>query len=401
MRRPLLLLGFLCMMVVFAPLAAAQTAEQPVVRAVLFYSPSCPHCHTVIDEVLVPMMEQYGDRLEVIGIDISQPGGQVFYNASSEAYNVPDHMMGVPRLVVGERFLVGSLQIPQEFPGIVEEGLASGGIDWPPIPGLVEALAANQPAEQAEQAGQTEQTGQAQESGTEVETAAATNTPLPAATPTPEVVAITTESLPPIDGNPVPTGMPEGGWLAAALLGGMLLALLYAVVRIWPARQGLFQAGQPLAAAASSPLIPILALLGLVVAGYMAYIEITHVDAVCGPIGECNVVQTSQYATIAGIPVAVLGLINYLAVLVLWAVQRAATGKWARPAALALLGLAIFGVLFSIYLTLLELFVIHAVCMWCVTSALITTLIMVVVVAQLTRSAVPASAAQRRQATAV
>jgi uncharacterized membrane protein/thiol-disulfide isomerase/thioredoxin len=395
MRKPLILLALLCMAMVLAPAAAAQSTETPVVRAVLFYSPSCPHCHIVIDEVLIPMMEQYGEQLEVIGIDISQPSGQVFYNASSEQYEVPDSMMGVPRLVVGDRFLVGSLQIPQEFPRIVEEGLASGGIDWPPIPGLVEALTANQEAEQAEQ------TEQAQGPDAEAETAAATDTPLPAATSTPEVVAITAESLPPIDANPAPTGMPEGGWLAAVLLGGMLLALLYTVVRIWPARQGLFQFSQPLAVAAGSPLIPILAILGLVVAGYMAYIEITHVDAVCGPIGECNVVQTSQYATIAGIPVAVLGLINYLAVLVLWAVQRSGAGKWARPAALALLGLALFGVLFSIYLTLLEIFVIHAVCMWCVTSALITTLIMVVVVAQLTRSAAPASAAQRQQAAAV
>ena len=398
MRRSLLLLVFLCMMVVFAPLAAAQTAEEPVVRAVLFYSPSCPHCHTVIDEVLIPMMEQYGDRLEVIGIDISQPGGQVFYTASSEAYNVPDHMMGVPRLVVGERFLVGSLQIPQEFPGIVEKGLASGGIDWPPIPGLVEALAANQQATQTEQAEQTAPAEQTPEPMAEAATA--TDTPPPAATSTPEVIAITAESLPPIDTGASPTGMPDGGWLAAALLGGMLLALLYAVVRIWPARQGLFQAGQPLAAVVTSPLVPLLAVLGLGVAGYMAYIEITHENAVCGPIGECNVVQTSQYATIAGIPVAVLGLVFYLAVLVLWAVQRSGVGKWARPAALALLGLAAFGVIFSIYLTLLELFVIHAVCMWCVTSALITTLILVVVVAQLTRRTAPAGASQRQQTAA-
>lgn len=371
-----------------APAAAAQSTAEPVVRAVLFYSPTCPHCHTVIEQTLLPMMEQYGDRLEIIGIDISQPGGQVFYNASSEAYNVPDSMMGVPRLVVGDRFLVGSLQIPQEFPGIVEEGLASGGIDWPAIPGLVEAMATNQQAEEAEQAPSP---------AAEPEADAATDTPVPAATATPEVIAITSESLPPIDTGAAPTGMPDGGWLAAALLGGMLLALLYAVLRIWPARQGLFQTGQPLAAAASSLLIPILAVLGLGVAGYMAYIEITHESAVCGPVGECNVVQTSQYATIAGIPVAVLGLIFYLAVLALWAVQRSSAGQWARPAALALLGLAVFGVFFSIYLTLLELFVIHAVCMWCLSSALITTLIMVVVVAQLTRTAPPVDTAQRYQ----
>ncbi|HSN73499.1 MAG TPA: vitamin K epoxide reductase family protein [Anaerolineae bacterium] len=394
MRKSLLSLVLLCMMVVFAPLAAAQTAEEPVVRAVLFYSPTCPHCHTVINETLLPMMEQYGERLQVIGIDITQPSGAVLYEASTEQFDVPAEMQGVPRLVVGDRFMVGSLQIPQEFPGIVEQGLASGGIDWPAIPGLAEALAAGQQAEEA-----AETPSPAVES--EAETSAATATPALAATPTPEVVAISTETMPPTDSSAAPTGMPDGGWLAVALLGGMLLALLYAVVRIWPARQGLFQSGQPLAAAVSSPLVPLLAVLGLGVAGYMAYVEITHVAAVCGPVGECNAVQTSQYATVAGIPVAVLGLINFAAVGVLWLMQRSGAGRWARPAALALLGLAVFGVLFSIYLTLLELFVIHAICMWCLSSALITTLIMLVVVAQLTRGAAVEGAAQRRQAAAV
>jgi uncharacterized membrane protein/thiol-disulfide isomerase/thioredoxin len=389
MKNALLLVVMLCLMAVLSPLAAAQTAEEPVVRAVLFYSPTCPHCHTVINDTLLPMMEQYGGRLQVIGIDISQPGGAALYEASTEQFNVPPEMQGVPRLVVGDRFMVGSLQIPQDFPGIVEQGLASGGIDWPAIPGLAEAMAAGQQDQEATPA------------ATETEAVAvdATNTPVPEVTPTAEAVAITTESIPPTDASTASTGMPEGGWLAAILLGLMLLTLVYAVVRIWLARQSLFQ--QPLAAAVTSLLIPILAVLGLIVAGYMAYIEITRVEAVCGPVGECNVVQTSQYAQIAGIPVAVLGLVFYLATLVLWAVQRSGAGRWAQPAALILLGASLFGVVFSIYLTLLELFVIHAVCMWCLSSALITTLIMVVVVAQLTRGVAVEGAAQRRQATAV
>ncbi len=376
MKRARFLLLILCLLMAFAPVAAAQEADAPVVRAVLFYSPTCPHCHTVIEQTLIPMMEQYGDRLMVIGIDISQPGGQALYTVSTEQFQVPEEMQGVPRLVVGDRYLVGSVQIPQEFPGIVEQGLASGGIDWPAIPGLAEALAANQP--------------------TDDPAVAATPAADAAATPTSEAVAITTESLPPVDHSPLaaPTGLPDGGWLAAALLGLMLLALVYAAVRIWPARQGLFGSGQACAAAASSPLIPVLAVLGLGVSAYLAYVEITHVAAVCGPVGECNAVQSSQYAQIVGIPVAVLGLVNYVAVIVLWAVQRSATGRWARPAALALLVLAAFGVLFSIYLTLLELFVIHAVCMWCLSSAVIATLILLVVVVQLTRGAY--SGARRR-----
>ncbi len=51
----------------------------------------------------------------------------------------------MPRLVVGDRYLIGSGEIPDEFPGIVEEGLAGGGIDWPNLPGIDEALAAIPP----------------------------------------------------------------------------------------------------------------------------------------------------------------------------------------------------------------------------------------------------------------
>jgi hypothetical protein len=101
------------------------------------------------------MMEQYGEQLEVISFDTSQPGGQELYDASTEQFNVSAEMQGVPRMVVGGRFLVGSLQIPEEFPGIVEEGLASGGIDWPAIPGLAQALAAQKQAEPTKAVEQT------------------------------------------------------------------------------------------------------------------------------------------------------------------------------------------------------------------------------------------------------
>lgn len=365
MKRAHFLFLMLCLLMAIAPAAAAQEADAPVVRAVLFYSPTCPHCHTVINETLLPMMEQYGDKLVVIGINITEPGGQALYTASTQQFQVPDELQGVPRLVVGDRFLVGSVQIPQEFPGIVEQGLADGGIDWPAIPGLAEALAANQAAQES-----------AAPSAPAAEEAAAA--------PAPEAAPAVSEALPPVDQIAAPAGMPEGGWLAAALLVGMALALLYAILRIWPARHAL-------AAAASSPWIPLLAVLGLAVSTYLAYVEISHVAAVCGPVGECNVVQSSQYAQIAGLPVAVLGQLNYVAVLVLWMVQRTGTGRWARPAALGLLALALLGVLFSIYLTLLEIFVIHAVCIWCLSSALIATLILLLAAIQLTPRPVAAS----------
>lgn len=370
----------LCLLALIAGLAVAQhtivlaqPAQNATVKAVLFHSPTCPHCHTVINETLLPLTEQYGDRFQVIGIDITQPGGQPLYDASTARFQIPQERMGVPRLIVGETVLIGSLEIPQQLPPIIEAGLSSGGIDWPDIPGLAEALAASQPAAAPETPAAASEPA-----------VVAAETPLPAGAPTPEVVAITPDSLP-TAGAGASAGLPEGGWLAAIILGAMLLALAYAAFRVYSARGTLLGSSGETGTLITSPLVLVLALLGLAVSGYMAYVEITQTSAVCGPLGECNVVQASDYAQIGGVPIAVLGIANYLAVLGLWLAQRLTAGKWRRWASWGLLLLTAFGVLFSIYLTLLELFVIQAVCIWCLSSAIITTSLLLVVVWQLSR----------------
>jgi uncharacterized membrane protein len=81
----------------------------------------------------------------------------------------------------------------------------------------------------------------------------------------------------------------------------------------------------------------------------------------------------------------VWGVINYLAIGILWTGQRSLSGRPAHLLAIALLGLTLFGTLFSIYLTYLELFAIHAICAWCLSSAIITALLMLLVTHALTR----------------
>jgi thiol-disulfide isomerase/thioredoxin len=114
-----------------------------VARAVLFYSPTCGHCQTVINEILPPLFEQYRDQLYIIGVDVTKSGGQTLYQAACQHFNM--ERSGVPMLVVGNVYLVGSLDIPDKFPALIETYLAQGGVDWPDIPGLAEALAAAQP----------------------------------------------------------------------------------------------------------------------------------------------------------------------------------------------------------------------------------------------------------------
>jgi uncharacterized membrane protein len=122
--------------------------------------------------------------------------------------------------------------------------------------------------------------------------------------------------------------------------------------------------------------VPVLALIGCGVAAYLAYVETAQVSAVCGPVGDCNTVQQSAYARLFGVlPIGVLGLLGYIAILAAWFVRRFGRSRLVDLTALVLLGMTTFGTLFSIYLTFLEPFVIGATCAWCLSSAIIMTLL--------------------------
>lgn len=94
----------------------------------------------------------------------------------------------------------------------------------------------------------------------------------------------------------------------------------------------------------------------------------------CGSSQGCETVKNSVYANLMGIPLPVLGLISYMGLLLLLLVQNQpfVTAKgWPAHIALAIFGFSLAGVLYSAYLTYIELFVIYAICRWCVVSAAI------------------------------
>ena len=125
---------------------------------------------------------------------------------------------------------------------------------------------------------------------------------------------------------------------------------------------------------------------GAAVAAYLTWVHYSEALALCTGAVGCKQVQASRFASVAGIPVAALGLALYLGVLAL-ALWRLLPGR-ARPdgALLALFGLALAGALYSLYLTYLELLVIHAICPWCVSSALLITAILALVGVELAAS---------------
>jgi len=123
--------------------------------------------------------------------------------------------------------------------------------------------------------------------------------------------------------------------------------------------------------------VPLLALVGLGVAAYLAFVEVGGSEAVCGPVGDCNTVQQSEYARLFGaIPIGVLGVVGYAVTVVAWGVTRLGRGRLADAAAVVLFAGVVGGVLLSGYLTFLEPFVIGATCAWCLASAVIITVLM-------------------------
>jgi len=101
------------------------------------------------------------------------------------------------------------------------------------------------------------------------------------------------------------------------------------------------------------------ALLGLAISAYLTWVHYAGIEPVCTGISDCERVQTSSYAELVGIPVALLGVLGYAALLV----------SLRGPVELTAL-LAYVAVAFSAYLTWAELFRIDAICQWCVVSAL-------------------------------
>lgn len=338
MRSRISIIVLLSLLIVTFPTQIA-LAQQPVVHAVLFFSETCGHCHEVMEKYLPPLVQKYGQQLDIVGVDVNHEVGMEIYQSMLIQYNVPDERVGVPTLVVGDEVLVGAVEIPEKFPGIIEQGLASGGIDWPAIPGLNDVLAA-----QASSSSQQISTSQQQTTQPTVQ-----------------------------DTRPVFLQRFMMDPIANSLAVVVLLAMLTSVIAVgyhflremdnrlfhWPEWA-----------------IPVLAVFGMLAAFYLSFVEITKTEAICGPIGNCNSVQESPYAYLFGvIPVGALGLVGYATILASWLFRRYGPQSWSKFFTLVIWIFAWFGILFSIYLTFLEPFVIGATCAWCLASAVIMTMV--------------------------
>jgi uncharacterized membrane protein len=129
--------------------------------------------------------------------------------------------------------------------------------------------------------------------------------------------------------------------------------------------------------------LALLAVVGICIALYLTLYKVGVIGVLSCSIGSCETVNTSKWSMLLGIPIAAWGLAAYVALLLLAMVGSGEAREESVPIARMLVALAGWSVLFSAWLTYLELFVIHAICIWCVTSALLWVVILAVCIADL------------------
>jgi uncharacterized membrane protein len=122
----------------------------------------------------------------------------------------------------------------------------------------------------------------------------------------------------------------------------------------------------------------ILSIAGLIVAGYLVYLDVSgSTAALCSAGGGCDTVRESRYSQIGPIPVALIGVGGYLAILLVLLLDSPG-GRRSAYGPMLVFGFALIGVLYSLYLTYLELFVIVAICPYCMASAIIVACIFII-----------------------
>ncbi len=124
-------------------------------------------------------------------------------------------------------------------------------------------------------------------------------------------------------------------------------------------------------------LLALVALAGIFVALYLALYKMGYIGQLACAVGSCEKVQTSKWATMFGVPIAVWGVGYYVGVLALAVFGMRPDYADLSSVSKVLVAVTGVGLLFSGWLTYLELFVINAICQWCVISAVLATILFV------------------------
>lgn len=127
-----------------------------------------------------------------------------------------------------------------------------------------------------------------------------------------------------------------------------------------------------------------LVVLGLAVSIYMTIYKVLNADAMCLGSGDCSTVNASRYSEVNGIPVAVIGILGYLAILATLYFEKR-NRFIEQNSTLIIFGMALTGFLFTIWLVYVEAALLKAFCPFCVTSQAAMTIIFIIAVTRLVR----------------
>jgi uncharacterized membrane protein len=318
--------------------ADTKDGAKGTVKAVLFVKPDCPDCGRILMPLLDELQLQHGDGLQILVVDnASSTGGRLYLEALVDGVLTPGQSL--PIVVVGSMVLDGIETIGQAFSRVVDEALAQGGTTWPDIDGIASVL-----------------------------TAISDRTP---------VDGVFFFEVGSSGRGTLLWQQAQRNFRQDVIGNGVAVAVLVVMVLVWAWSAYRMGWGTPSGTAPGLWLTPVWMAVGLVASGYLLVTGLADTPAVCGPVGDCNAVQQSDYAYLFGIiPVALLGVLSYGWIICLWLYFRFSRSETtmrslAMPAAWAT---AFIGVAFFIYLTFLEPFVIGATCAWCLTSAVALTL---------------------------
>jgi uncharacterized membrane protein len=162
------------------------------------------------------------------------------------------------------------------------------------------------------------------------------------------------------------------GCAISGVLLGLLLAIPVGVLFLWLIFRRSEEVPFEVQARNRRLVIIVLAVLGVFVAGYLTWSHYSGEPVYCGGSNSCELVNSSRFAYLGPIPVALIGLTGFLIILVLSLIPQKEDRQWPM---LLIFGGALIGTLFQWYLFYIEVAVLRAICYWCVASQTIITLI--------------------------
>ena len=300
--------------------ATAQTEQAPLIKVLVFYSPTCQHCFDVFNKIIDPLRNAYKDEVEFVTVDVTGKIGREQYRNIIEQYEILPARQAIPMLVVNDHVLVGDMEISLGLPRLIEAGLSSGDETELNSSGIVD------PEERGK------------------------------------------------DQNPTINVIPQLplGWL---VLFSLVASTLYVFIQIISSRAGLLRPTLRLNRSFRTCIFVGLCGVGFIISLYLTYLDINELNPNCATVSVCSLSEEIDYSTIAGIPISLLGIINYTVTGLMWISTRQGSLRMSKLSGALLLTLLVSAALVSIILTGIELLVLNTTSTWRLGSGMVVALL--------------------------